>query len=333
LKASKYPKFRSITRKGQGGQVWVYYRYDMRGTGKPDINLGTDYAAAIAQWDKLHNHMPLTIGTVQEAIDRWRERELPKYDNPETRKSYSKQLANIEPVFGKAGWHEVTLPLLRAYLDKRSAKTQGNRELSVLSIVWNKARLWGMTELLWPAAGMKGWKNAEFAREFEVTDALFDAVYAQADQVLRDAMDIATSTGMRITDVRTVRMPVDGKLRFKAVKTGKWSFFDVAQSPVLTALLERRGQLDCVMVLATSTGRKVSAGMLRDRYDDARDKAALANPALADDIRAMYLRDMRKRAADLADDMGAASALLQHSSIKLTETHYRTKATKLKAVR
>jgi len=59
----------------------------------------------------------------------------------------------------------------------------------------------------------------------------------------------------------------------------------------------------------------------------------LANPALADDIRAMYLRDMRKRAADLADDMGAASALLQHSSIKLTETHYRTKATKLKAVR
>lgn len=333
MKASKYPRFRSVTRRGKGGQVWVYYRYDMRGTGKPDINLGSDYASAIAQWDKLHNHLPLTLGRVQEAIDRWRERELPKYPNAETRKSYAKQLVQLEPVFGKAGWHEVTLPLLRAYLDRRTAKIQGNRELAVLSIVWGKARLWGMTALPWPAAGVKNWKNEESAREFEVTDALFNAVYAQADQVLRDAMDIATSTGMRITDVRTVRMPVDGKLRFKAGKTGKWSFFEVAQSPVLTALLARRGQLDCVMLLATSTGRQVSAGMLRDRYDEARDKAALANPTLAAQIRAMYLRDMRKRAADLADDMGEASKLLQHSSIKLTEAHYRTKATKLKAVR
>ena len=72
MKASKYPKFRSITRKGRGGQVWVYYRYDMRGTGKSDINLGTDYAAAIQQWEKLHNHLPLTVGRVQEAADRWR---------------------------------------------------------------------------------------------------------------------------------------------------------------------------------------------------------------------------------------------------------------------
>lgn len=333
MKASKYPRFRSVTRKGKGGQVWVYYRYDMRGTGKPDVQLGTDYAAAIAQWDKLHNHLPLTLGRVQEAIDRWRERELPKYANAETRKGYSKQLAQLEPVFGKAGWHEITLPLLRAYLDRRTAKTQGNRELAVLSIIWGKARLWGMTALPWPAAGVKNWKNEENAREFEVTDALFNAVYEQADRLLRDAMDIATSTGMRITDVRTVRMPVEGKLRFKAGKTGKWSYFEVAQSPVLSALVARRGQLDCVMLLATDTGRQVSVGMLRDRYDEARDKAAIAHPELADQIRAMYLRDMRKRAADLAEDMGEASKLLQHSSIKLTSDHYRTKATKLKAVR
>ena len=44
-------------------------------------------------------------------------------------------------------------------------------------------------------------------------------------------------------------------------------------------------------------------------------------------------RDMRKRASDLADDMESASKLLQHSSTKLTANHYRTKPTKLKAVR
>jgi len=333
MKASKYPRFRSVTRKGRSGQVWVYYRYDMRGTGKPDVNLGTDYAEAIRQWEKLHHHIPLTVGRVQEAIDRWRERDLPKYPNTETRKSYERQLKRIEGWCGKMAWHEITLPMLRQYLDARSAKIQGNRELAVLSIVWGKARLWGMTALHWPAAGVKGWKNEENAREFEVTDALFTAVYDQADRVLRDAMDIATTTGLRLTDVRTVKLPTEGKLRFKSVKTGKWAYFDVDQSPVLTALLARRGNVDCVMLLATDTGRQVSARMLRDRYEDARDKAALANPAMSTEIRAMFLRDMRKRAADLAEDMGEASKLLQHSSLKLTSDHYRTRATKLKAVR
>ena len=54
---------------------------------------------------------------------------------------------------------------------------------------------------------------------------------------------------------------------------------------------------------------------------------------LADELRAMYLRDSRKRAADLSDDTESASKLLQHSSTALTERHYRTRATKLKAVR
>jgi hypothetical protein len=47
----------------------------------------------------------------------------------------------------------------------------------------------------------------------------------------------------------------------------------------------------------------------------------------------MYLRDMRKRASDLADSDESASKLLQHSSVELTRRHYRTKATKLKVVR
>lgn len=50
-------------------------------------------------------------------------------------------------------------------------------------------------------------------------------------------------------------------------------------------------------------------------------------------IRAMYLRDMRKRAADLADDIDEASKLLQHSSKTVTATHYRTRPNELKAVR
>ena len=333
MKKSKHPGLRAKSYRTVGGRVLTYYVYDMRSTGKKDVRLGSDYASALEQWHKLHNDIPLSIGRLAEACDKWAEKCLPEYPNVETRKSYTRQLANIRNAFGQMAWHEVTLPVLRTYLDLRTAKIQGNRELSVLSIVWGKARLWGMTALPWPAAGVANWKNAEPGRDFEVTDALFNALYEQADQVLKDCLDIATSTGMRLTDVRTVLMPTDGKLRFKAQKTGKWAYFEVAQSPVLTALIERRGNVDCVMVLTTPEGWQVSRAMLRTRYDAAREKAAVANPKLADDLRAMYLRDSRKRAADLADDIESASKLLQHSSVKLTADHYRMKPTKLQAVR
>lgn len=307
----------------------------MRSEGQPDVQLGKDYGAALSKWERLHNNQPLVSGTVQEAIDQWRERELVKYQNSDTRRSYEKQVKKIESVFGKATWNEINLPALRRYLDKRSAKIQGNRELAVFSIVWGKARLWGMTDLPWPAAGVKGWKNAEQARQLEVTDELFAAVYLHADRVLRDSMDIASSTGMRVTDVRTIRLPINGVLRFKASKTAKWAEFQVSQSPVLSALVSRRLSLNAqsVMLLTSDTGRQVSERMLSDRWDNARTAAAKANPLIATEILAMYNRDLRKRAADLAGDLEAASKLLQHSSLKLTETHYRTKPQKLKAVR
>jgi integrase len=329
---NKYPRLRTHSRKGKGGQVWTYWTYDQRPHG-PEISLGNDYPKALEKWDLLHNKKPLTVGKVQEAINRWRDECLPKYTNADTRKSYGKQLSNIEPVFGSASWHQITLPILRQYLDKRTAKIQGNRELSVLSIVWGKARIWGMTELQWPATGVKSWKNTENAREVDYTDALYAAIYNQADGVLKDAMDIATATGMRLGDVRSVRMPHDGQLHFRAGKTGKKSYFDVSKSPILTELLARRNQVDSVMLLCTSTGRQVSYSMLRARYEEARDKAALANPVMSNQIRALYLRDCRKRAADLAQDLNAASELLQHSSKKMTADHYRQKATELKAVR
>jgi hypothetical protein len=249
-------------------------------------------------------------------------------------------MTRIEPVFGQMTWDTITLPILREYLDRRTAKTQGNRELALMSIIWGKALLWGMTRCPWPAAGVKNWKNQESARTFEVTDALFNAVYSEADQVLRDCMDIATATGMRLTDARTIRMPVDGIIRHKPSKTGKAVEFDVSASPVLAALVVRReaAKAHCVMLLCTDTGRQVTPAMLRDRWEDARDKAALkasktGNPDFAKSIRAMYLRDMRSRAADLAGNMADASKLLQHSSQALTAKHYRNKAEKLTAVR
>ncbi len=336
-KLTKYPRLRTKVYKGRGGQAYVY---DMRPEGKPDIRLGKDHARAVEQWEQLRNQIPLTIGRLEEAFARWERDELPRYDNAETRRGYAKQLKTLRPVFGGMAWDEVDLPALRLYLDHRSAKTQGNREMSLLQIIWGKAMLWGMTRQPWPAQGVKNWKNAEHAREFEVTGPMFAAVYAEADQVLRDCMDIASATGLRITDARTVRMPVDGTITHRASKTRKAAKFIVADSPVLSALVERREAMRayCVMLLTTTTGRAVTYRMLRDRWDTARDKAALkleraGQIDAGQRVRAMYLRDMRSLAADLAGDITEASKLLQHSSEAVTKKHYRTKATTLRAVR
>jgi hypothetical protein len=338
VKPSKYPRLRTKTYKGAGGQVWSYFLYDMRGTGKPDVRLGKDYAQALVQWHKLHNHIPLTIGRVQEAIDRWREEVLPTYTVANTRAQYKSYLLNVERAFGQMAWHEVRLKTLRTYLQARSKKTSANREMAVLALVWKKGAAWDMHELPWPALGLsaKDWKNAEQARVVEVTDDMFAAVYAQADRILRDAMDIATATGMRITDVRTIRMPVNGLIRFRASKTGKWAEFDVSQSPVLYEMVARREAMraHCVMLLASDTGREVSEWMLSEqRWNKAKAAAIATNPHMKDELSGLYLRDLRKRAADLSDDMESASKLLQHSSISLTARHYRTKPNKLKAVR
>lgn len=338
MKPSKYPRFRTHTRKGKGGQVWVWYAYDMRPEGGTEISLGKDYAKALEKWHELYHEKPKVVGLVQEAINRYREEVLPTKKG-ETLRDYTKYLKRVEEAFGQAAWHQITVPVMREYLNKRSAKTQANRELSMLSILWGCARKWGMTELPWPATGLKDWKNDEQAREFEVTDEMFSLVYQHADDVLRSVLDVASATGLRLLDVLRIACPVDGRLAFRANKTAKPSYFIVAESAALTRVVEARdAKAASVTLIVTERGQPLSQRMLRQRYDEAREKAAKAaeaagDPELAERIRSMWLRDTRKFAADLAEDEEHASKLLQHSSVSLTRKHYRTKGVKLKPVR
>lgn len=347
MSRSKYPNLRTHVRRGKNGQAWTWYTYDRRSDptrqpGEPvEAPLGKDYAKALELWDKWHNKKALTRGTVQEAIDQWIEECIPEYELEHTRSEYTRQIKNIAKVFGKMAWREVTLPHLVEYLRRRKAKTQGNREMSVFQIVWGKARIWGKTALPWPAQGVKKWKNKEYAREFEVTNELFQAVYDEGDAVLRDCMDLASATAMRLTDTRTVKLPRSGELRFRSGKTGKPAYFTVAESPVLQALVDERLAREDVTaptLIVTERGHPLSARMLRERYDAARAKAAdkatrEGKEEFAELIRAMYLRDMRKMAADLAEDEKQASELLQHGDVRTTRKHYRTKGTKLTPVR
>jgi hypothetical protein len=336
---SKHPRLRSHVRKGRGGQAWVYYFYDMRPDGEKDVPLGKDYREALRLWDEIHNKKPASKGRIREATERWRNEILPTY-KATTRTGYAKQLRHIEDAFGKATWAEVDFAVLCQYLDMRTGKTQANRELAVLKLVWDKANRWRMTMLPWPALGKGKWKNPEGPRAIEVTDLLFDAIYAKADQTLRDTMDIASATGMRLTDVRTVLLPIDDTLHLKASKTGKKADFDLSLSAVLPDLIARRRAVSArhLMLLSTPSGAVVTQRMLRTRWDDAREAAAKeaeksGNSDFAGELRGLYLRDLRKYASDIPETLAEAAELLQHSDSRLTRKHYRSKVTKLKTVR
>lgn len=357
-KVSQYPNLRTRVRKAAGGVgVHTYFFYDRRAQGLPELPLGKDRAVAIAKWEELHLHRPRIRGRIREAIQDWMRDVWPTYTNTGTRRNYKANLTRIDAVFGLMAWHEVTLLILKRYLKERpnrkdktkKAGTTANRELSAFQIVWNWARQNApegrdqpYTELPWPAAGMERsrWKNPEQAREFEVTDELFAAVYAEGSQVLRDIMDVSSATGMRLYDCIAVTLPRNGLLKLKASKTSKKDHFDVSDSPVLTALLERRQTYDAshIFLISTPDGFPVHRRDLRREWDKARAKAAAKARAAGDTefaqgIEAMWLRDMRKYAADLAPDVDEASKLLQHSSKALTRRHYRAKGDTLKTVR
>lgn len=332
----QHPGLRSHSRKRKSGKVVTYYFFDRRQHGLPDIPLGTDFDQAIKRWEEIrtHGHLQTDAGLLEEAFRLWErdaERGLPSYEKRETRRGYEKNLRRLRPVFGTAAWHDVTMPTLVAYLDARSAKTQGNREMSLLSIVWNYARTKGLTDLPWPAAGMERskWRNKEKPRKKHVLAEAWDAIWHEGDQVLRDVMDLGSATGMRLTDCIEVLLPRGDMLRLEASKTGKEAEWDLSLSALLPDLLARRRamQANHLMLLSRPDGKPVRMSQLRHRWDQARARAACkaiihGDDDLAREIRAMWLRDARKLAAQTAPDLKAAAALLQHGDERLTERHY-----------
>lgn len=78
-------------------------------------------------------------------------------------------------------------------------------------------------------------------------------------------------------------------------------------------------------LLTNTHGKRLSAAVLRNHFDEARTKAAKAVPQLAQAIRAFWFYNLRAKAADdTSDDCGdqVASYSLGHDSVKTTQRHF-----------
>ncbi|CAM3933892.1 tyrosine-type recombinase/integrase [Pseudomonas wadenswilerensis] len=331
------PRMLRRVRNLKSGGQWVGYYYDGRDeNGKRiEIPLGTDLDVAKMEWAKLDRKaVPKIVRLLGDVFNRY-ERDVIPGKMPRTQKDNLLSLKQLRAAFSEAPIDAITPQILAQYRDKRSGKVRANREIALLSHIYNMAREWGITEKENPATGVR--KNKERPRDFYAGPEIWNAVYQYAAPELRDAMDLAYLTGQRPGDVLSMRAAdcIPGFLQVAQGKTSKKLRIQLNTNNrpnqlglLVERLLEQRTERGVrnPYLITTEDGRNVSASMLRLRFDDARKAAfnsSLEDKVLAEQIKLFQFRDIRPKAASEIDDLTQASRLLGHTDKRITETVYR----------
>lgn len=320
-------------RQKPNGKVWeaLYYR-DKSGK---DIFLGNDLVKAKLKWAELEaKSVPKELTTMKGIFDEYLLKIIPG-KAARTQKDNIYELKQLRTVFDSAPIDAITPAMIAQYRDSRSAKTRANREIALLSHVFNTAREWGLTTRDNPCLGVR--KNKEKPRDFYANETVWEAVYEEAPPELKDAMDLAYLTGQRPSDVLSMRKDdVEGiYLLVSQGKTGKRLRIVLEVDGVknsLGLLLERimRRTSDHLspFFIVNEHGKRMSWPMLRNRWADAREDARVKaevekKPDLANRIAQFQFRDIRPKAASEINDLSDASVLLGHSKEGITERVYR----------
>lgn len=333
------PRMIRRTRKRKNGNIWVGYYYNGRDAAgnRVEIPLGGDLDEAKVEWARLDRKAtPKPAHLMDRLFDDYESKIMPKL-TPGTQADYEKGLRQLRKVFIGAPIDAITPQVIAQYRDARTAKIRANREIALLSTMFTFGREWGLTEKANPCFGLR--RNKEMPRDFYAGDIVWDAMYAQAPPELRNAMDLAYLTGQRPADVlkATVTDINNGFLMVGQGKTQKRLRIRLHDgvtasdlSVFLDTLLERKSTagIKSSCLITNEVGLRMSYAMLRNRWDETRDKAAMkaeldGDPSLANTIRQFQFRDIRPKAASEIDDIGHASRLLGHSTQEMTKKVYR----------
>ncbi|MBW0236618.1 tyrosine-type recombinase/integrase [Pseudomonas sp. D1HM] len=332
------PRMIRRIRKGTTGKIWVSYYYNGRDAAgkRKEIPLGTDLDQAKVEWARLERKAPPKPNHLMAYVfDRY-EKEIIPGKSIRTQSDNYKELKQLRKAFENAPIESITPQVVAQYRDARTAKVRANREIALLSHAFTIAREWGLTDKANPCFGVR--RNKEKPRDYYAGEVVWNAVYSEASQELKDAMDLAYLTGQRPADVLKIAATdlnngflligqgkTEKRLRLRLEDAGVQS----GLSTFLNDLLERRALngVKCSTLITNSSGLRMSQQMLRNRWDDAREKAAIkaatdGDPALAISIRQFQFKDIRPKAASEIE-LTHASRLLGHSTEEMTKKVYR----------
>lgn len=327
-----------VRRTLKSGKIWEAFYYNGRDANneRVKIPLGQDLNDAKRKWAELEcREAPPETGLMRFIFDRY-VRDIIPQKAINTQKDNMLCMKHLRLVFDTAPIDGITPQIIAQYRDKRGAvaPVRANREITLLSHIFNLSREWGYTAKENPAKGVR--KNKETPRDYYADDAVWDAVYKHACNELKDAMDLNYRTGQRPADVLKMRLTdiKDGALEVQQNKTKKKLriLMDdsegtrTALGQLVDRIKARERKVASIYLVATVTGKPLTKWTLRTRFDDARDAAAKAadeaqDAALAARIRAFQFRDIRPKAAS-ETDLSHASKLLGHTDKQITRTVY-----------
>lgn len=301
----------------------TYYFYDTGEKPRRELPLGKDYVLAVQKWATLHMAPAPAAITVAWVIGKYLASPTYTALGAGTQADYKFALDKLIAKFGEAPIDQVRPSHVQAYLELRSteSKHRALREVAVFGRIFRYARAheWTKNDPIEPIER----KRLPGRKHIDITDDMLQAVYDNATQDLRDAIDIAYYISQRPADVLKLRETdiKDGILSLRQNKTSKP--IRIAAVAGLAETIERimaRKQSHTVRslsLLVDERGAAMTKAKLRSRFEKAREAAGIKGSDF-------QFRDLRRKSGtDVREQAGieAAQAILGHSSVVMTE-HY-----------
>jgi integrase len=301
------------------------------------IPLGSDYPKALIKWAELEGEpVPACARLFKQIAEIYRANVVPT-KALRTQRDNRRRVEQPYRGFGESDFETIAPVDVATYRKNRYskkklkegekpklAKTRGNREIALLSDLWNWARDEGYTSAPNPCAGVD--RNKEHGRDRYAHDAEFDAIYAEADEELQDAMDLLLFTAQRPSDVIKMKRTEirDGALPVKQGKTGHKERIEISGDfkVAIDRMLSRPRAATGVYLVQDRNGQPLTYWTLEDRFAKARAAAAIKMPSVAD----IQMRDFRGKAATDVEDLAHAQRLLGHSTRAMTERYVKQRA-------
>lgn len=254
---------------------------------------------------------------------KFREQHIPT-KAAKTQRDYLRQLDNLVGVFGASALDSVTPSDVAEYRRIRSAKaaTQANREMALLSKLWNWAREHGYTTQPNPCQGVT--RNRERGRDVYMSDAVYSAILLAGDQSVKDSMRIGKLTGADIGVIlkATTRQVEGDILRMQRTKTGAAVRFRLRDEDgalnelgkLLDELRTRKRTATSIYLIQDASGQAVPYNTFVKRFGRAREASGVGHE--------YQFRDLRPKVATDLEDIERAQATLGHKQIATTQRHY-----------
>lgn len=294
------------------------YYYDAGGKPRKWIALGSDKPAALLKWADLEGKN--TTDTIAGLIDRYLASSFFDALKPSSQYAYRRWSMVLRAVFGHMPPGDLRPHHIATFLDDSPKKALANKQIAVLSAIYEKALRWGVVDIN-PTRGVR--KNSMRPRDRYLTDEEFIAIRSHAAPVLRCMMDIAYLTGMRQGDICKIRRDDlrEGALWVTQQKTGKRQAFRLAGAldDAIRAAKALPGGIKGFHLFSTRKGVPYSPKTVQWYWTTACKAAGVEN-AHFHDIRGKAGTDAKAAGQDHQALLGHANRVMSDRYVKVRET-------------